>query len=110
MWYHVWDEPLFTLILKSIFNFGTSKGFRLQYNVIMGKIPLDLNFKSNHPMSVKCTVVRALIDRENNVCSSVEILTEEMDHLGKELNYDNFPKFSQLSLFPVFFHDAHIAG
>ena len=44
-----------------------------------------LNFNSNHPKSAKHAVVRALTDRAKNVCSSPELLAEEMDHLGKVL-------------------------
>ena len=51
-----------------------------------------LDFNSNHPKSTKCAVVRALTDRAKNVCSSPELLAEEMDHLGKVLRYNNYPK------------------
>ena len=51
-----------------------------------------LDFTSNHPKSAKCAVVRALTDRANNVGSSPELLTKEMDHLGKVLRY-NYPKW-----------------
>ena len=50
-----------------------------------------LDFNSNHPKSDKCAVVRALTDRAKNVCSSPELLAEEMDHLGKVLRYNNYP-------------------
>ena len=52
-----------------------------------------LDFNSNHPKSAKCAVVRALTDRAKNVCSSPELLAEEMDHLGKVLKYNNYPKW-----------------
>ena len=52
---------------------------------------LDFNF--NHPKSAKHTVVRALTDRAKNLCSSPELLAEEMDHLGKVLWYSNYPKW-----------------
>ena len=52
-----------------------------------------LDFNSNHPKSAKCTVVRALSDRTKNVCSTPELLAEEMDHLGKVLYYNNYPKW-----------------
>ena len=52
-----------------------------------------LDFNSNHPKSAKCAVVRALTDRAKNVCSSPELLAEEMDHLGKVLRYNNYPKW-----------------
>ena len=52
-----------------------------------------LDFNSNHPKSAKHAVVRALTDRAKNVCSSPELLVEEMDHLGKVLKYNNCPKW-----------------
>ena len=51
-----------------------------------------LDFDSNHPKSAKHAVVRALTDRAKNVCSSPELLAEEMDHLGRVLRYNNYPK------------------
>ena len=52
-----------------------------------------LDFNSNHPKSAKRAVVRALTDRAKNVCSSPELPAEEMDHLGKVLKYNNYPKW-----------------
>ena len=52
-----------------------------------------LDFNSNHPKSAKHAVLRALTDRAKNVCSSPELLAEEMDHLGKLLKYNNYPKW-----------------
>ena len=52
-----------------------------------------LDFNSNHPKSAKHAVVRALADRAKNVCSSSELLAEEMDNLGKVLRYNNYPKW-----------------
>ena len=52
-----------------------------------------LDFNSNHPKSAKHAVVRALSKRAKNVCSSPELLVEEMDHLGKVLKYNNYPKW-----------------
>ena len=52
-----------------------------------------LDYNSNHPKLAKCAVVRALTDRAKNVCSSPEPLAEEMDHLGKVLRYNNYPKW-----------------
>ena len=51
-----------------------------------------LDFNSNHPKSAKHAVVRALTDRAKNVCSSPELLAKEMNHLGKVLKYNNYPK------------------
>ena len=52
-----------------------------------------IDFNSNHPKSAKCAVVMALTDRAKNVCSSPELLDEEMDHLGKVLKYNNYPNW-----------------
>ena len=52
-----------------------------------------LDFITNHPKSAKCAVVRPLTDRAKNVCSSPELLAEEMDHLGKVLKHNNYPKW-----------------
>ena len=52
-----------------------------------------LDFNSNHPKSAKRAVVRALTDRAKNVCSNPELLAEELDHLGKVLKYNNYPKW-----------------
>ena len=52
-----------------------------------------LDFNSNHPKSAKCAVVRASPDRAKNVCSSTELLAEEMDHLSKVLRCNNYPKW-----------------
>ena len=54
-----------------------------------------LYFNSNHPKTAKHAVVRALTDRakKKNVCSPPEILAKEMDHFGKVLRYNNYPKW-----------------
>ena len=52
-----------------------------------------LDFNSNHPKTAKRAVVRALTDRAKNVCSLPELLAKEMDHLGKVLRYNNYPKW-----------------
>ena len=52
-----------------------------------------LDFNSYHQKSAKCAVVRALTDGAKNVCSSPELLAEEMDYLGKVLRYNNYPKW-----------------
>ena len=57
-----------------------------------------LDFNSNHPKSAKCAVVRALTDRAKNVCSSPELLAEEMDHLGKVLKNNNYPNMAETLL------------
>ena len=50
-----------------------------------------LDFNSSHPISAKRAVVRALMDRANNVCSSPDILAKEVEHLSKVLCYKNYP-------------------
>ena len=39
------------------------------------------------------TVVRALMDRAENVCSDPDILAKEMEHLNKVLRYNNYPQW-----------------
>ena len=52
-----------------------------------------LDFNSSHPVSAKRAVVRALMDRAENVCSDPEILANEIDHLNKVLHYNNYPQW-----------------
>ena len=52
-----------------------------------------LDFNSIHPILVIRAVVRALIDRAENVCSDPEILAKEVEHLGKVLTYSNYPQW-----------------
>ena len=52
-----------------------------------------LDFNSNPPKLAKHAVVRSLTDRAKNVCSSPELLVEEMDHLSKVLRYNNYPNW-----------------
>ena len=52
-----------------------------------------LDFNSNHPKSAKHAVIRALTDRAKNVCSSPELLAKELEHLGKVLRYNKYPKW-----------------
>ena len=52
-----------------------------------------LDFNSNHPKTAKCAVVRASTDRAKNICSTPELLAEEMDHLSKILRYNNYPQW-----------------
>ena len=48
---------------------------------------------SSHPVSAKRAVVRALMDRAENVCSDPEILAKEIEHLSKVLHYNNYPQW-----------------
>ena len=52
-----------------------------------------LDFNSRYPISAKKAVVRALMDRAENVCSDPEILIKEVEHLGKVLHYNNYPQW-----------------
>ena len=51
-----------------------------------------LDFHSSHPVSAKRAVVRALMDRAENVCSDPDILAKEMEHLNRVLHYNNYPQ------------------
>ena len=52
-----------------------------------------LDFHSTHPVSAKRAVVRALMDRAENVCSDPDILAREIEHLSKVLHYNNYPQW-----------------
>ena len=52
-----------------------------------------LDFNSSHPISAKKAVVRAVMDRAENVCSDPDILVKEVEHLGKVLCYNNYPQW-----------------
>ena len=52
-----------------------------------------LDFNSSHPISAKRAVVRALMDRAENVCSDPDILAKEMEHLNRVLHYNNYPQW-----------------
>ena len=52
-----------------------------------------LDFNSSHPISAKKAVVRALMDRAENVCSDPDILVKEIEHLGKVFHYNNYPQW-----------------
>ena len=50
-----------------------------------------LDYKSNHPISAKLSVIHTLIHRAKQVCSTHEFLTKEMDHLHKVLIDNHYP-------------------
>ena len=52
-----------------------------------------LDFHSSHPVLAKRAVVRALMDRAENVCSDPDILAKEIEHLNKVLCYNNYPQW-----------------
>ena len=49
---------------------------------------------SNHPISVKLSVIKTLIHRAKQVCSTPEFLAKEMDHLLKVLQDIHYPHSS----------------
>ena len=52
-----------------------------------------LDFNSSHPISAKRAVVRALMDRAENVCSDPDILAKEVEHLNRVLCNNNYPQW-----------------
>ena len=52
-----------------------------------------LDFHSSHPILAKRAVVRALMDRVENVCSDPDILAKEMEHLNRVLCYNIYPQW-----------------
>ena len=52
-----------------------------------------LDFHSSHPVLAKRTVVRALMDSAENVCSDPDILVKEVEHLNRVLHYNNYPQW-----------------
>ena len=70
-------------------------GVKLVYLYTESPLTMDryLDFKSCHPILTKRAVVRALMDRAENVCSDPVILAKEMEHLNKVLQYNNYPQW-----------------
>ena len=50
-----------------------------------------LDYKSNHPISAKLSVIHTFIHRAKQVCSTPEFLAKEMDHLHKVLQDNHYP-------------------
>ena len=50
-----------------------------------------LDYKSNHCISVKLSVIHTLIHRAKQVCSTPEFLAKEMVHLQKVLQDNHYP-------------------
>ena len=50
-----------------------------------------LDYKFNHLISAKLSVIHTLIHRAKQVCSTPEFLAKEMDHLHKVLQDNNYP-------------------
>ena len=74
--------------------FPQPKGENISVSVYRKPTHMDryLDFNSSHPISAKKAVVRALMDRAENVCSNPDILVKEIEHLGKVLCYNNYPQ------------------
>ena len=49
-----------------------------------------LDYKSNHPISAKLSVIHSLIHRAKQLCSTPESLAKEMDHLHKVLQDNHY--------------------
>ena len=71
-----------------------SKGAEISVSLYRKPTHTDryLDFNSSHPTLAKRAVVRALMDRAENVCSDPAILVKEVEHLGKVLHYNNYPQ------------------
>ena len=50
-----------------------------------------LDYKSNHPISAKLSVIHTLIHRAKKACSTSEFLAKEMNHLHKVLQDKHYP-------------------
>ena len=50
-----------------------------------------LDWNSNHPSSVKRSVIQALTHRARIVCSTPELIAKEMDYLHRVLHRNNYP-------------------
>ena len=48
-------------------------------------------YNSNHPISVKLSVICILTHRAEKVCSTPELLAKEMDYLHKVLQVNHYP-------------------
>ena len=51
----------------------------------------SLDYKSNHPISAKLSVIHTLIHRAKQVCSIPESLEKEIDHLHKVWQHNHYP-------------------
>ena len=50
-----------------------------------------LDYNSNHPISAKLSVIHTLTHRAKQVCSTLEFLAKQMDHLHKVLQDNQYP-------------------
>ena len=50
-----------------------------------------LDYNSNHPISAKLSVIHTLTHRAKQICSTPELLAQEMYHLHKVLQENHYP-------------------
>ena len=53
-----------------------------------------LQWHSHHHLSAKFNIINTLSHRAKTVCSSPELLKQEMDHLRKALTHCKYPKWA----------------
>ena len=88
------EQPNVEGAIPFLDTFPKPKGEEIEVSVYRKPTHMDryLDFNSSHPISAKRAMVRALMDRANNVCSSPDILAKE-EHLSKVFCYNNYPKW-----------------
>ena len=69
--------------------FPQPKGENISISVYRKPTHTDryLDFNSSHPISAKKAVVRALMDRAENVCSDPDILVKEIDNYATTITH-----------------------
>ena len=89
------EQPNVEGAIPFLDTFPQPKGENISVLVYRKPTHMDryLDFNSSHPISAKKAVVRALMDRAENVCSDPNILVKEIEHLGKVLRYNNYPQW-----------------
>ena len=89
------EQPNVEGVIPFLDTFSKPKGEDIEISVYRKPTHMDryLNFNSSHPISAKIAVVRAFMDRANNVCYSPDILAKEVKHLSKVLCYTNYPEW-----------------
>ena len=72
--------------------FTKLNGEIIEVSVYRKPTHMDRCLDSSHPILAKRAVVRALMDRANNVCSSPDILVKEVEHSNNYPDcYNNYP-------------------
>ena len=89
------EQPNVEDAIPFLDTFSKPKREEIEVSVYRKPTHIDryLDFNSSHPILAKRAVVRALMDRANNVCTSPDILAKEVKHLNKLLHYNNYPKW-----------------